>query len=135
MHHQLVERDAELAAVDRALAAARDGSGAAVVVEGEAGIGKSALLDTAARIARDGDMAVFTARGTPLEEGVAYGIPPQLLLPALLDGDDRERLLSGAAALAEPALLGAEVVGPPAPEAAFAARHGLIWLVAALARD
>ena len=106
-----------------------------VIVEGEAGIGKSALLGTAARIARDGDMTVLSARATPLEEGVAYGVVRQLLLPTLLETDDREHLLSGAAALAEPALLGADALGPPAPEAAFASRHGLIWLVAALAAD
>src|SRR5689334_2076953 len=101
MRHQLVERDRELAAIDAALAAARDGAGEAVLVEGEAGIGKTALLGTAARIARESEMTVLTARATSLEEGVAYGVARQLLLPLLLEAGDRERLLSGAAALAE----------------------------------
>jgi predicted ATPase len=97
MHHQLVERDRELAAIDKALAAARDGTGEAILVEGEAGIGKTALLGTAARIARESEMTVLTARATPIEEGVAYGVARQLFLPLLLEAADREAAMAFAA--------------------------------------
>ncbi len=41
--HELVEREVELAAFDRALSAALKGTGSVVLLAGEAGIGKSAL--------------------------------------------------------------------------------------------
>ena len=40
----LLERTAELAALDRSLAKALDGQGSLVLVSGEAGIGKTALV-------------------------------------------------------------------------------------------
>ncbi|WP_344921679.1 ATP-binding protein [Streptosporangium oxazolinicum] len=41
----LYGRSAEISALDEVIARARDGSGGAVVVRGEAGAGKTALLD------------------------------------------------------------------------------------------
>jgi predicted ATP-dependent serine protease len=54
----LLERDAELAVLSDALARARDGRGAIVVVDGPAGIGKTQLLRAAA------DEAAATETGT-----------------------------------------------------------------------
>jgi predicted ATPase len=52
----LLERQAELAAIDGLLGAARSGRGATLVVEGPAGIGKTSLLVTARqRAAERGD--------------------------------------------------------------------------------
>jgi DNA-binding CsgD family transcriptional regulator len=129
---QLVERERELAALDALLAGARDGHGSAVLLEGEAGIGKSTLLAAAADSARHAGMRVLTASGSPLEEGVAHGVTRELLLEALPhEGPERERLLTGAAGLATPALSpGGAAAGD---ESAFGVRHGLTWLVAALA--
>ncbi|HYA00943.1 MAG TPA: AAA family ATPase [Candidatus Binatia bacterium] len=45
--HLLLEREASLAAVERLLAAAESGSGGALFVVGQAGLGKTALLDAA----------------------------------------------------------------------------------------
>jgi hypothetical protein len=49
---RLFGRDAECAAIDRLLADARAGAGGALVIQGEAGTGKSALLDYARTTAR-----------------------------------------------------------------------------------
>src|SRR4051794_17538801 len=134
---QLVERDVELAALEAVLADAGAGQGRALLLEGEAGIGKTALLSAACATAREGGPRLLRAHGAPLDEGVAYGIARQLLVPALLDGDNRDVLLQGAAALARPALLpgDGDGGGPAPPEAAFAIRQGLTWLVAAMAAE
>ncbi|MGH3141790.1 MAG: ATP-binding protein, partial [Gaiellales bacterium] len=63
--------------------------GGAVVVRGEAGIGKSALLEAAAARARDRDVTVASATGIPSEERLAFAGLQQLLLPFL---EARDRL-------------------------------------------
>lgn len=129
----LVEREAELAALRAALHSAGAGRGTALLIEGEAGIGKTALLSTAGDDAREAGAWLLTAHGTPLDEGVAYGVARQLLLPALLEGENRERLLRGAASLAEPALFGSDDQSAAPGEATSAIRLGLTWLVATMA--
>ncbi|HZV74439.1 MAG TPA: AAA family ATPase [Conexibacter sp.] len=75
-------RAAELAAIDRLLAGAREGRGGGLVLRGEPGIGKSALLgEAAARAARD--MRVLHAVGVEGEASLAYAALHQLLLPVL----------------------------------------------------
>src|SRR5207247_7332213 len=64
---QLLERSEELARIESVLAAARSGQGTFVVVEGPAGIGKTALLAAARTAATEGGMHVLRARGTQLE--------------------------------------------------------------------
>ena len=112
--------------------AAREGLGSSVVVEGPAGIGKTALLGAAAAIARADDLLVLRGRGMELEREFPMGVVRQLLEPALLRTRDRERLLEGPARLAEPALavFDAAPGGPAAGQL-----HGLFWLVANLTRD
>jgi DNA-binding CsgD family transcriptional regulator len=127
----LVERERELEALERLLAAARDGAGGAVVVQGTPGIGKSSLL-AAARAAAD-NLQVVVARGSELEREFAFGIVRQLLEPVLAAADEAERavLLAGAAALAEPVLSAPE--DDVGAEPAFSALHGLYWLTANVA--
>src|SRR6202012_881755 len=61
----IVGRDAELTAIDAALAAAGDGHGKCVVITGEPGIGKSRLgTETASRAAGHG-LRVVTGRASP----------------------------------------------------------------------
>ncbi len=67
----LVGREAELAGVRRALAAARAGNAQVVAVGGEPGIGKTRLVDEAAAEAGAGGAAVV--RGRAGEESSAYG--------------------------------------------------------------
>ena len=76
-------RDAELALIDDLLARARAGDSGALVLRGEPGIGKSALLAVAA--GRAGDFRVIRAAGAEEEAELPYaGL--QLLLRPALDG-------------------------------------------------
>ena len=63
----LLERNEELARIESALADARTGRGRFVVVEGPAGIGKTALLAAARTAAAEGGMRVLRSRATELE--------------------------------------------------------------------
>ena len=56
-----VGRGAELARIDAALASARRGESSVLVVRGEGGVGKTALLDAAAERARG--LRILRARG------------------------------------------------------------------------
>ena len=120
----LLERDAELATLTGLL-----GSGGMMLVEGVAGIGKSALLGALVDAARErGDVVVLTARGTELESGLAFGGVRQLFRP-VVSMPERDELLSGPAALAA-AVLGlreAEEGGIADP------LYALSWVVTALA--
>ena len=89
----ILERDAELAALAAAVAAAEAGHGSLVLVEGPAGIGKTTLLRAACR---GPGPRVLTARGLALEQGFGYGIVRQLLDPVRAE----DGLMDGAAALA-----------------------------------
>src|SRR5215216_3202042 len=137
---QLLERSAELARIQSALAAARSGRGTFVVVEGPAGIGKTALLAAVRTAAANDGMHVLRSRGTELERDFAFGVVRQLFEPALAEASDLERadLLEGAAGVAAVllGLPGAPLVDePPASgvDSSFAVLHGLYWLCANLA--
>ncbi|GII64875.1 transcriptional regulator [Sphaerisporangium krabiense] len=75
----LYGRSAEVGALDEVIAGARDGSGGAVVLRGEAGTGKTALLDAAA--ARGGAMRVLRTTGVESESDLAFAALHQVLWP------------------------------------------------------
>src|SRR6266511_2965676 len=77
----LLGRDAETALVDDLLAAARTGQSSALIVLGEPGVGKSALLEYAASEARD--MHVLRARGMESESELAFSGLSDHLRPLL----------------------------------------------------
>src|SRR6266545_3076556 len=77
----LLGRDAETALVDDLLATARTGQSSALIVLGEPGVGKSALLEYAASEARD--MHVLRARGMESESELAFSGLSDLLRPLL----------------------------------------------------
>ncbi|MGH3083053.1 MAG: helix-turn-helix transcriptional regulator [Gaiellaceae bacterium] len=133
----LLEREAQVAALEALANAARSGGGRFVVIEGSAGIGKTRLLGVARAIAGSAGMRVLAARGGELEGDFAYGIVRQLFEPLLASAapDLRAELLSGPAALVEP-LFGTSqlAASQDAPaEASFALLHGLYWLAANVA--
>jgi DNA-binding CsgD family transcriptional regulator len=135
----LLERSAELARIEAALAEARLGRGRFVVVEGPAGIGKTALLAAARAAASAAEMRVLRSRGTELEREFAFGVVRQLVEPPLAEASEPERaeLLQSAAGLAA-SLLGlpgapAEAAPPPGIDPSFAILHGLYWMCANLA--
>ncbi|QLY28493.1 AAA family ATPase [Nocardia huaxiensis] len=100
----LVGRVAEQHALDRLLDRAKAGAGAALVLVGEPGIGKTALLDYA--IERAGGMRVLRCRGVPSESDLAFAALHELLWPLLdrLDGlpPTQALALRGALGLGEP---------------------------------
>jgi DNA-binding CsgD family transcriptional regulator/Tfp pilus assembly protein PilF len=133
----LLERETELERLSNRIDSAFEGGGATLAVEGEAGIGKSALLAETVRLAGDRGMSVLRARGGQLEREFAYGLVRQLLEPPLARATARERelLLGGAARLATPALWLAEPGPPSSGDSGQAVLHGLYWLSANLANE
>jgi DNA-binding NarL/FixJ family response regulator len=127
----LLERDAELTALDAAAADAAAGRGRLVVIEGPAGIGKSGLLADLRE--RSHALRVRPARAGELEREFAFGVVRQLFEGIVADPAQRAGALAGAAAAAGP------VFGVPGESdegvASFAALHGLFWLTANLAAE
>lgn len=98
----MLGREPGCAAVGRLLEEARAGTGGALVVRGEAGIGKSALLDFARQWAAP--MAVLSATGVEAESDLAFAGLHELLRP-ILDHlgelpDIQSQALAGALGLA-----------------------------------
>ena len=138
----LLERSAELARIRSALSKACRGRGRFLVVEGPAGIGKTALLAEARTAAVRGGMRVLRSRGTELERDFAFGVVRQLFEPPLVEASELERAdLLEAAAGAAAGLLGltgapslpAQNVPSSSVDPSFAILHGLYWLCANLA--
>ena len=77
----LVGRAKEVGALEDALAAVRGGLSGALVLRGEVGIGKTALLDWAAGMA--GDMRVTRVAGAESEIGLGFAGLHHLLVPFL----------------------------------------------------
>jgi len=132
----LLERAGELAALRAAVRTARAGAGAVVVVEGEAGIGKTALLGAAADEAAGG-MTLLRARATELERPFGFGVVRQLYQRVA-------RRHAGAGVFDGPARPAATVLGlddhapgdpraKPPLERVFPALDGLWWLTLNLA--
>jgi AAA ATPase domain len=132
----LLERDAELAVIAERLAAACEGAGCLLMVEGAAGIGKTRLVRAACDAACARGMAVLTARAGELERGWSYGVVRGLFdrLVVRAPAVERNALLADAAGLAAPVLGVAVGEGGLMPDsAAFAGLHGLYWLTANIA--
>ena len=136
----LLERTGELARIESALIRARDGHGSFLVIEGPAGIGKTALLAATRAAAEEDGMRSLRSRGAELERDFAFGVVRQLFEPPLAEAPDTERadVLQGAAGLAGDLLrlpgAGTENGSGVAPgsDLSFAVLHGLYWLCANL---
>ena len=136
----LLEREQELARVGALIELAAAGEGGVLLIEGEAGLGKTSLLRAALRLGEAAGVTVLHARGGRLEHDFAHGVARQLYEPLVRQRSEarRRRLLRGAAALAAPVLGLAEPRargGGPDADATFAANHGLYWLTADLAEE
>ena len=137
---ELLERGEQLELIESVLARGREGNGGMLVIEGPAGIGKTAMLRAALAVAEARGMRLLRARGAQLEREFAFGVARQLLEVPLATARPAERadLLQGAAGVAAELLglpgassdAGAVAVGPDPP---FAVLHGLYWLCANLA--
>jgi DNA-binding CsgD family transcriptional regulator len=121
----LVGRTAEWAAIEAQLSKAGESDGGVVVLRGEAGVGKSVLLDRAAAVP---GFRVLSATGVEAESEFPYATAHQLLLP-LLPLVDR---LPAAQAAAVGVALG---TGPGDPPDRFLVALGFLSLVSEAARD
>jgi DNA-binding CsgD family transcriptional regulator len=135
---EVLDRSRELGRLDDAFGRAgrRGGDGAVLVLEGPAGIGRTALLRAARESARSNGLTVLSAVASALDRDFPFGLVHQLLGPVLAGAGEerRRRLLDGGAAAA------ATVLSPTAdpdlpPDPGFAVLHGLYWLAANLADE
>ena len=104
-----LDRASERAEIDRVVAAAGRGMSAVLVLEGEAGIGKTSLLDYAVDSA--GELNVVRLTGIESEIGLSFAALHQLLVPFLGDLDSLPAPLRRALATA----FGIRDGGPPDP--------------------
>ncbi|HEY0632695.1 MAG TPA: ATP-binding protein, partial [Thermoleophilaceae bacterium] len=123
---QLLGREDERLAIDRLLTEAREGRSGVLALVGEAGIGKTVLLDYAAT--RLDGMRLLRARGVESEAEVPFASLAELLGPALA-------LLDRIPPHQAEALAGALALGPPSPGERFAVGAATLSLMAAYAED
>jgi DNA-binding CsgD family transcriptional regulator len=128
----LLERERELAELTTLAREAQAGHGCLVVVEAQAGLGKTRLLQAAREHGEQAGLRVLSARATELERDFPFALVRQLFEPwlAAMSADERDALFEGASGAARSAL------GVPGAEPAadsFTVLHGLYWLTAALA--
>jgi ATP/maltotriose-dependent transcriptional regulator MalT len=131
----LLEREAETAAIAESVRAAAGGEGRIVLVDGPAGIGKTALLETLRDNASEAGLRVLHARGGELERDLAFGVVRLLYAP--LAASARRAPPAGHARLAAAVLADpdADLAARDPVESPFAALHALYRLTAGLAAD
>jgi len=122
----LIGRDAEMARIGGLLSSARQGRSGTVVIRGEAGVGKSALLQHALEHA-DG-FTVLRGFGVDAESELAYAALHQLLRPVL---DRIERLPAPQAA----ALRAAFALSDETVDERFRVSVGVLGLLAEVAEE
>ena len=127
---ELLERDADVELLHAAIGRAGRGHGSSVVVEGPAGIGKTALLRTTFAAAADAGMRTALARASEFERGFAFGVVRQLFEPIVAEATESQRtaLFAGAAGSARETLLHAVDHDAPPRGTAYSALHALYWL-------
>ncbi|HEX2104189.1 MAG TPA: LuxR family transcriptional regulator [Solirubrobacteraceae bacterium] len=122
----IVGRTRERSELEAVLEAARDGRSTVLVVQGEAGIGKSTLLDEA--VAAAPDFRVLRARGYESESDIPFAGLLDLLSPLL---DLLDRIPPAQAA----ALRGSLALGEPVPHDRFAVPAAVLSLLGAAAEE
>ncbi len=129
----LLERRDPLDRIARAVEGAAAGAPGVVLVEGEAGIGKTSLLAETERMATERGCLALSARGGMLEQAHGYAIVRQLFEAQVAQASSERQ----AALLSGPAALIGAVLGIESPVAGDAQgiMHGLYWLAAGLADE
>src|SRR5918997_2003 len=121
-----VGREHERARIDRLLGDARTGRSGALLLHGDPGIGKTALMRWA--IGRASGMRVLRARGIETESDIPFAGLAELVTPLLNRLDD----IPDVQALA---LRGALALGPATPHDRFTVPAGLLSLLAVAAEE
>ena len=116
----LLGRDAETARIDALVGGARNGRGGSLLIRGEPGVGKTALLRYAADAANE--MQLLTAAGIESESELPYSGLSDLLRPIL----DLRGALPGAQLAALEAAL---ALGPTVGADRFAVQMGALGLI------
>ena len=123
----IVDRGAELVLLGELASALRRGQGSALLVHGEAGIGKTTLLDELAGCCGD-KVTVLRACGAETEVELTFSALSDLLAPVAAE---RSALPQPQAAAA---LSGALALGPPAPGDRLAVCLATLGVLRAAAR-
>jgi len=131
----LLERERELAEVHAIVRECGDGRGRLLLVEAQAGLGKTRLLQAAREAGAEAGMRVLSARATELERDFPFALVRQLLVPPLvaMTAAERDETFAGASAAARGALGFADDPSSPPTGDTFAVLYGLYWLTVVLA--
>ena len=121
----LLEREAELDGLRSLVARAAGGAGGLMVVEGQAGVGKTELLRSASALAEAAGLRVLRGRGAELDRAFAFGVVRQLLEREVSQAPD---LLVGGAEPAA-AVFATGDGERPAEDGLYGSLQGLLWLV------
>ena len=120
----LLEREAELEGLRSLVARAAGGAGGLMVVEGQAGVGKTELLRSASALAEAAGLRVLRGRGAELDRAFAFGVVRQLFEREVTRAPE---LLAGAAEPAA-AVFGTGDGERSAEDALYGSLQGLHWL-------
>jgi DNA-binding CsgD family transcriptional regulator len=128
----LEERDLELATLEAAVERLTMGEGSAIVIEAAPGLGKTALIDHAARAAARAGAVVRRATPTPAERDFPFGVLRSLLEAPVrvAAAPQRARLFEGVTQSAAMLMLGD---APRDAPSGIAMAHSVLWLSAELA--
>ena len=124
----LIEREAPLERVATAVREARGGRGSVTLIQGAAGLGKSAVLAVARAQAARESVEVLAATGRPTEQDFGLGVVLQLFERRLAASDTQERGLLLSDDTGEVTLLLDPTPGRPVPSSSFDIVHGLYRL-------
>lgn len=127
----LLERDEPLSVLEAALAKAERGRGSLQMIEGHAGVGKTALLEHVAEEAAGRGFTILRGRGKEREREVPLVVVEDVFRSHVLalGVGEQKSLLQGAAALVAP-LFEQTLSSHPDTSSVF---EGLFWLTANLA--
>ncbi len=125
---ELLEREAEVDGMRALVARAAGGAGGVVVVEGQAGVGKTELLRSVGALGEAAGLRVLRGRGAELDRAFAFGMVRQLLEREVMLTPD---LLTGGAEPAS-AVFATGDGESRAEDGLYGSLQGLLWLVANL---
>src|SRR5258708_40286084 len=101
---QIWERDRTLGAIERLLSEAREGRGRSLFIVGEAGLGKTTLIERAQSGGR-GEFQISIGRGDAAESSLPFGIIDQALRRLGFRGPDYAKTVKRSAPQARAARL------------------------------
>jgi predicted ATPase len=124
----VLEREREQQILQRMVTQASSGGGGVVIVEGQAGVGKTRLLRIAGELGEASGMRVLRGRGSELDRGFGFGLVRNLLERAVAESPEALEAGGQSAAPVFGATSGADGTDPDL----FVRLLGLYWLVAEL---